>query len=191
MYDSIEQVNRYLVNTVVLYDQQPYWVNRAIGNDRDPSITLLELPGYRRELSCSVSDPLLNYQSFQLGYVNLDNGSVVYCRRMPKRQQQQGLSGRNIWTGGIDFDVLTRSRGFARSLVNDYPTIAKATKLLEDGHRSVAISRHIAIAKDEHNNEFVFMYRGRTVGVGISPNKINPLFEIQLKETFSEYVEVA
>lgn len=123
------------------------------------SLNILDIPGGRpvaRNIDPHHND--LDISSFELGYINTPRGAY-YLTRMPQRQYRQSLTQGHVVEyhlsfGGIEKQRVGRSQWlmsehFVNAYRNPFPRFDAALEMLDDEVSSVALSRDIAITKDE------------------------------------------
>lgn len=176
MYDSAEQTKMRLGGTIVMYDGFPAVVNAVTPDNR---LQLVGLPKGRDAFMCNVNDDKLNFQDFKLGYVNY-SGVAGYLTRSPMRQQQQGISDRNIKMPkefvekNVRFNYLKLVPEFADALRGVYPTFEETIRRLEaNGNiKSMAFARRFALYRDVELGYYELLYRGKKVAWG-DPRQFN------------------
>jgi hypothetical protein len=186
-YDMVDQADMRLRNTVILVHDKPVEVLSCKKAGKSVMLQFTYLPKRTVVDEIDVTDEAVNMRDLKLGYVNFDN-EALYLTRIPARQQQQGLSGRNISIpnysadnpafkrGHIaaDFERLKASASFADALTNVYPTFQEAIVMLDqaDERVSVAFSRVFALKKDKELEFFELHYKAQRIAWG-DPNNFN------------------
>ncbi len=189
MYQTRDEAQLRLSNTVVIYDKAPIWVRQALHNDE--GLIVLEvcrLKGNRTKV-IELRDPKLNLRNLPLGYMNCTS-NVRYLTRIPTRRYKQGLCRSNVHIPNLDAEVMggvinqqfyqeeeqpapgadlqhiMGEEGFTHMMTGVYPAYANVMELLTDKKRpiqSMAFSRTLALAKD--NIELIYIgYKGERVG---------------------------
>ena len=176
-YESVNDANMRLGNTIVLYDGKPVYVREvgAIGEGEGKNgdifrVYVKELPltaedrgNYDRKF---ISSKKFDLAPFPMGFMN-HNGKAIYLSRAPKKQQRQGLSegtlssytlGDTTGSRAVRFNDLLRMTEFTDCISNKYPNVREATRLVEAGADSVAFSRVFAIARDASLPELIYLY---------------------------------
>jgi hypothetical protein len=167
-----------LSGTVVLYDGKPVYI-REVGALRDAAegkngdiyrVYIKELPiksgddrDYERKF---ISSKKFDLAPFPMGFMNHE-GKAVYLSRAPRRQQKQGLSEQTLSCYNVGeaaagnvlrFANLTSNQAFVDCVMNKYPTVQEATRMVEQGADSAAFSRCFAIARDKSLPELIYLY---------------------------------
>lgn len=118
----------------------------------------------KADLRKFISSKNFDIAPFKMGYVNLKKGAV-FCSRVPRRQQKQGLSLESYSAVGLDWGAFVQSKEAVDMIKGRYPTLDQAKALLNKSPL-VAFSREFAIAKDEILEDmFILYYKGSKVGV--------------------------
>lgn len=186
-YESLEDARLRLKNTVVLYDGEPVFIRNIepSRSEKDGIFRIhadalpLNRPGQipdedededwidaakKADLRKFISSKNFDIAPFKMGYVNLKKGAV-FCSRVPRRQQKQGLSLESYSAVGLDWGAFVQSKEAVDMIKGRYPTLDQAKALLNKSPL-VAFSREFAIAKDEILEDmFILYYKGSKVGV--------------------------
>lgn len=186
-YESVEDAQMRLRNTVVLYKGKPVVVTsvqHGRGEDEGPMRVLIQdLPinlakaepfdrGLRLEDEKAerkyISSKYFDIAPFPLGYVNSPDGAF-YCARLPNRVQKQGLCAENF-SGklnngmSVNWQTFLKCKETPAMIANNYPSFDKAMAALERCP-SVAFSREFCLVKDEVLPDLIFLYhKGVKVG---------------------------
>jgi hypothetical protein len=109
--------------------------------------------------------PDFDYKSPPLGYMNLQ-GKAYYLSRLPWRDiQKQGLTQEAIESKPDLRRGWFPSAALGKCILGEHPNLQEALEqIINQGHESVAIHRHIAVGQVSGQNLGVF-YRGRLVGI--------------------------
>lgn len=182
MYDNANDAYRYLQGTVVYWNGTPVYVSDVQTIDRVIKALVRPIPirgGRGDEEWVSIDDPNFNCMKYNLGYVNLVNGTVAYVTRRPARAQAQGLASQNVsvqYSHGIDqrhwgradiwADLVRNQPGLGECLMGKYPSLDEArAKLMADKTvKAVAFDRYFAIKRhSEFSNLFFLNYKGEDI----------------------------
>jgi hypothetical protein len=192
-YETLEEVNFRLANTVVMYDGKPVYITRVreIDGAEDKKevarVFFVELPYQPRGFGAPEQKEVRKYLSsrnfdlapFKMGYLNF-KGKALYASRSPVRQNQQGLNAKTLkltnMRGNREDDVsfasVIASQGFVDMVNGKYPTFADVGDLLGDAeHSSVAISRTFALAIDHDLEALLLMHKGVKCGIALKDDK--------------------
>lgn len=154
MYDR-NDLNKYLLNSIVLYKGAPVEVVDGITADRKAVVKtlntgrLLQIPV--GELSCS---------NFPYGFVNY-KGNAYYVERTPVRAWKLGITANNVAVRALPNEMagfvmrkdnkdIISDKGFYNMVKNVYPKKDDVVEMLRNkkpGVNSLAISRSFAIDK--------------------------------------------
>lgn len=173
MFDTVEQAQLRLNETVVLYDGRPCIANHFAArrdDDRDTPVG----PG---NITCRVTfldnttppltavrlnDPAWGFHNLRLGFVNAGN-KAIWVSRLPRTTTRWGIDPRNLRaqvvgsTTGNGNATRLSFHAIGDALLGAYPTWAQALRLLgQNGTHSVAFSRHFALLKDRW--DMIFLY---------------------------------
>lgn len=204
-YESLEDARLRLKNTVVLYDGDPVFI-RNIEPSRSEKDGIFRIHADALPLNVDedgievgdwieaakkaglrkfISSKNFDIAPFKMGYVNLRKGAV-FCSRLPRRQQKQGLSAESYSGIGLDWANFVRSSEVVDMIKGRYPTFEQAKALLNKSPL-VAFSREFAIARDEILEDmFVLYYKGSKVGVFLGDKVTLGKKYTCLKETLLE-----
>jgi hypothetical protein len=167
MYDTREEAERRLLDTVVGFDGLPVTVTTLRG--RGPNaieVGFVPHPFDGQEQTANLLDPRFNrFQTIPLGFVNYFSReygfNVSFAQRLPARQQRQGLCNQNFncstlkGSVRIPFDVVTKSPAFVEMVANVYPSWSDTLEHIVPGS-SIAVSRSFAIAMSESGGLTLF-----------------------------------
>lgn len=162
-YHSFEMTYRYLHGSVCLYDGEPIYVT----TDRKiyPKINLYKIDALNKIWKkIEVSDPLFDDRSPNLGYMNFED-NAHYLRRMPVREQNQGLRIFNVVaTPAIQLDWFP-SMNLYNCIKNIYPSYSEALdRTIKAGQEGCAFHRHVAIRPIDWRSKGLY-YRTRLAAV--------------------------
>lgn len=94
---------------------------------------------------------------YRLGYIQVDDNSVTYLSRSPRRQYQVGWSENNV--NGFNFTYLNRmGTRLLENLLGHFPSYEEALKRSIEGKGRVAFDRMFAI-----ENGTYLCYKGQAV----------------------------
>lgn len=176
-FDNLEDVQGKFLSTVVLYNKKAALVKAADPNPENLEEFLLRVAfSQAKNLKyVSLSDPLLDYKNYHLGYVN----GGKYCSwwfRKPYRQYAQGLKSNQLgykisFPGVAAHDNFSFTKPFIAMLEGDYPHIEHCKKaVMEKVVIASAFHQDFALSFDEVHDDFVIEYRGRKIGAAIDKN---------------------
>jgi hypothetical protein len=187
-YETQEEVNFRLSNSIVTYDGKPVYITRIQHpEDEDGKevarVFFYEIPlkqgGGARETRKFLSSRKFDLATPPLGYMNFQK-RALYLSRRPVRQQRQGLTNDTLSIIGVtgrptmdhNMNNLITSNGFVDMFANKYPSFKEAGDLLDDGEvSSVAVSRKFAFLID-HDLEALFLtHKSVRCGVAFKDDK--------------------
>lgn len=189
-----------LHNSYCLYDGVPVIVH--IPTDAMLA-QVVDLAGNGVIATVDPNDERLDVESLPLGYVRSNNGGVcAYARRLPYRQQKQGVSGDNTFVKwerwGLDHHN-SRGETFAaiggqaalEMFQGKYPTFDEARHKIENiksvesiaFHRKLCLISAVKRGSDKKNNLSVIRYAGKTMGFIFKDKR-----EALITESFSDPV---
>jgi hypothetical protein len=169
LYDNMEDVRSKLSGTICYYKGNAVFVKEiAQAGDGNGYVLIVTPIGSRSKAIVNLSDPELNYMSFNLGYTN-HGGAACWWYRHPIRQYRQGLradqlgckaSRQEFYDVAFDF-----SRPVADMLENIYPKFSEAEKKLKDSDATIiAFNRNFAASWDHVHKDMVLEYKGKPIG---------------------------
>lgn len=203
-YETQEEVNFRLNNTVVLYDGKPVYITRinmpeAEDKKEIARVFFVELP-YGRKLGDGVKETRKYLSSrnfdlapFRMGYFN-HNGEAVFASRTPIRQNQQGLNAKNVTfvdTRGkraenMNFNEMVKSQGFVDMVNGVFPDFFAAGELLGNkDNSSIAISRSFCFRMDHDLEALLLLHKGIKCGIALKGDralKVPPKFHFLREE---------
>jgi hypothetical protein len=205
-YETIEEIKSRLEGTVVLYENEPVFINRvAVPGGKEDKDEIARVffhklpftlnnrpPEFRRYLSSKKFD----LTPFRMGYANLEK-RTVFVSRSPVRQYKQGLTGDVTKLSEVSgerselgFNTLVQDKGFVDMVQGVYPDFKTAGQVLEAGEkRSLAISRSFAFLSDPDLDILILMNKGVKCGIVLRGDKnirLSKKFNF-LKEELEEY----
>ena len=205
MYESVEETEKRLSRCVVMYNDEPIYVDGAKKtNEGKIGLKVRNLPTWRpRQVMVRLDDPMLNFNKFKLGYVNGAKISVLF-ERMPVRRYKQGLTYENCrcnvpveldFYEDYDYDLpafdnIIRTAGFHKMMKGNYPSYRQALDEMhkKDEVRDRAFHRLFSINKDK-TGLLLLHYKGERVGM-VSPDNgdmmLGPNFSY-LTDTFKRH----
>jgi len=171
-YETQEEINFRLAETIVLYDGKPVFITKVRHPEEEDKkeiarvyfYTLPLFPGQKEERRF-LSSRKFDLTPFKMGYMNYKQ-KALFLSRLPVRQNRQGLStqtlvcqnpdgsrAENLGVGG-----LANSREFIDMVEGRYPSFKEAGAMLgKNDCTSVAISRRFAFTLD-HDLEALYLY---------------------------------
>lgn len=200
MYDTSEDANRYLTQTVIFYRGIPKYVRGvSVGVGKEILLQVDDLPNMNGGIIVNLSDPALNIREFRsaVGYMNnvtTDGGKSYrahYVMRMPIRGDgyKQGLHSSNLVFPRVEgerqrWDRALGSPAFKDMLLGIYPNIDDCKRILDEDPRqtSVAFSRTFALAKDHELEFYILNYKGRRIASGDVGSLVLPSHNWYLNE---------
>lgn len=189
LYDSLEDAERRLLNTVVLYKGDPVYIERIRGLSSNQIADVILLPTGKT----AAIETQLDLSSFEvldlppLGYVNLAN-YAHYLVRQPIRAVRQGLCAQNVNIsanpdgGTPNWDRLMRTQGLVDMFKNKYPTFDSVFDeiIKSDDAKKKAFSKRYALAIDDMES-ITLEYRGINIARANNPKKYGPRFTLPKK----------
>ena len=176
---NVEDINKRLASTVVMYDDAPVYIIGAAAYGRaDATVSYHTLPFVGRPLAINTlaSSKVWNIYDLRLGYindlVNVNKLEAGYTTRVPMREVKQGLNANNFKLDAVyaaDFAKIIAMQGFVNMLKGNYPPFPVALEMVKSkGGRapnkfsSVAFNRNFAIGRDDLEN-YILWYKGQKV----------------------------
>lgn len=186
MFDTVEEANQKLAQTVIFYEDEPVYVSEAAGRRGAIKLNLMKIPHLSETLTVPLKDPKLNFRNLggRIGYINVNEQfyrEAIYSWRTHVRsaRQTQGLSRANMRftmiRGFPDEGIPGRSpvwedmyrKDYGKdSLKGVYPSIEDASKSLfrdENPRFSTAIHRLYAFKRPKIGPVY-FEYKGKDIG---------------------------
>ena len=192
-YDTIDDSNQRLRETVVVCKNEPAYVAGVMGLNTDQIAEVIFLPWDDKPKTEQI--PLTN-DFFEiknlpcLGYVDFGNYSHYLCRR-PSRQTKQGLFRNTVYippspegkTPG--FNAILGTKEFYDMLKGKYPSLDKVfgEVLASDEPTKRAFSKTMAVAVDDVEAVSLW-HRGMKVGVCNNPRQYGPVFKLPNKFSY-------
>lgn len=181
MYDTKEEAQQKLVNSVVIYDNKPVFVVGARGLKGKITLSYTPLPftGDKVE-EAAIEDPRWDFKNLgsRLGYVSLvkDNKGKwvsVYSSRIPMRASRQGLDTRTVQISNLNihefvcsWDYIYRTNDLIMTMANKFPSAREAFNTItneREGIRSLAFSRKLLLSND-YITPPTLWYRNEKIG---------------------------
>jgi len=208
-YESIEEAEMRLTNTVVLYDGKPVYIDRVANHNGDDVFRVYArpLPLDKRadpldeQFRKFISSKKFDLSGFKMGFMNI-KGHSVYMSRLPRKQYKQGLAQATLGVeylgkqgpydmkaAGLDLRLtnLIYLKEFAAMLEGKYPSFNEAKKMLDNGANTVAFHREFALGKDDELDGLVYLYHKRDKVGFILNDTVNLANKMQcLKECLLE-----
>lgn len=162
-FATVQDVQRRLDDTICKYMGVPYYVR---ANNLNHTVSLFKIDDTKADAVYTNVDYTANVFDFgfpEIGYIN-HNANAYYIERFSGRDQRMGLP-RNLimYVHGKVPTPLFRSKGMENMLLNIYPDVKEAVRLIKDiGSTSVAISRDYALDRNEKGDLDV-MYHDKII----------------------------
>ena len=184
LYDNYDDAKQKLAGTFCMYDGRAVIVKSIY--HPDPGI-IAENPNgdfiiggniaYNgRAFKCLLSDPKFDFSSFNLGYVNRDDGfaSAWYYRRAV-RQYRQGLKNDQVsirYSARKYAEVgFQHTKSVALMLENKYPKFEEIEEGLRSKQTAIgAFHKNFAATYDDIHDDLIIEYKGKPIGHSISRN---------------------
>ena len=206
-YETQEEINFRLYNTVVMYDGNPVYITRvSLPENEDEKeiarVFFLELPygglavARNQETRKYLSSRKFDLAPFRMGYFN-HGGQAIFASRAPVRQNQQGLTSKNVTFTDIrgrksdimNFNEMLRSKGFVDMVNGVYPTFKEVGDMVGTKEQtSVAVSRLFAVGLDQDLEALVLLHKGIRCGIALKGDRglrVSPKFQF-LKEELEQ-----
>lgn len=147
-YSSPKDIQDRLGHTYIRYKGEIFFVEVACEDDDEAPILILCDPlGDKKPEKVPPDDPDLDVSAFELGYMNLKSGGVIYLTKGPIKQWKQGFVPQR--TRGWDISGKSRSiphiQEYLESLSGKYPDIQGVMSGV--GPKDVALSPQVAIQR--------------------------------------------
>ena len=144
-----QDVMRRLDNTICKYKGVPYYIKYNVGH----TVNIYPIADAKAPfIQCDVdyTSPDFDYGFPEVGYMNL-NQHAYYIERISGRDQRMGLPPDMLrYVHGKVNNALFRSKGMENMLLNIYPDVREAVRLIKAiGATSVALSRDYALDRNE------------------------------------------
>lgn len=184
MYETAEEARQKLEHSVVLFDNQPVYIQGTAGKRGALQLIYKGLPWSDSEQGqlAAIDDPRWDFRSggSKLGYTDMLNTreghlESVFISRMPVRHSRQGLDDRTVYISipdtptndRYDFQSLIRSEhGLRKVICNQYDSVQDVFKKITSDNRrykSLPFSRKLALLYDRVSPP-VLLYRNEKVG---------------------------
>lgn len=178
-WTDLDQAQRRLLGTVILYDDQPHYVQDLIQADDPDECPRARLIDCAKPRDNAVRK-MLNSPKFKkfrelprIGWMNSTDhkelGAVLLQRRT-RVTQLHGLTNDNILvhtinhtntgdsvlnTGGFQFSNFRMDSGFVDAHHNHFPTLPKVLANIQEGS-AIAICRKMAVVRDNNGVRWLF-----------------------------------
>ena len=204
-YETAEEAQFRLNDTIVLYDKKPVYITQVIVPENGAEDNKEVARVYFKELPLNPNQKnvrkYLSSRNFDLSIPNLGyfnhQGSAFFASRSPLRQNQQGLSSKTLKVriadkSGADipsFETIIHSQSFVDMITGVYPSFTEACDLFdthEDVH-SMALSPSFAVFLDIDLDALLLAHRGITCGILFKDERIlkmSPKFNFLKEEMF-------
>lgn len=178
LYDNLDDCKSKLLQTIILYKGKAAYVkdvmsivDEAKGEYIHGDYWLKVAFATKSPMAnVKLSDPNLNYMTFQLGYSNF-HGSAVYWYRKPVKQYKQGLKNDQVAYRVANYALqvpdlsFTFSNPIVSMLEGEYPSLAKCSQdLREERASSLAFHKDFALSYNPVFNAFELEYKGAKIG---------------------------
>ncbi len=203
-YETQEEVNFRLNNTVVLYNGKPVYITRVnmpeVEDKREIArVFFVELPYGKmivdgaKETRKYLSSRKFDLAPFRMGYFN-HNGEAIFASRTPVRQNQQGLNARNVTfvdasgkrADNMNFNEMIKSQGFVDMVNGVFPDFTAAGEMLGNkDNSSIAVSRSFAFHVDHDLEALLLLHKGIRCGIALKGDralKVPPKFHFLREE---------
>lgn len=180
LYDSLEEANNRLLNTIVTYAGEPVYIAQisTVRGQPDFDILYYNFPFDGTSTGrARASDPLFKgFQSPRLGFCNYftRTPNAAWCERVPSRQRRQGLSSETfagVTVGGgnrVPWEEVYPSDAFREMVRGEYPPLDTVLERLIPSS-CIAVDREFAIRMTSGGYTFLY-YKKDEVGVFIRDN---------------------
>lgn len=198
-YKNFGELSERYQGSIIYYGAEPVFVQDILEDHPVNGLNVWNIgdKAMKRRVVKASEVELIDH-AFNLGYINKlphDDGDydedrdylTSYCYRTPKRQWKQGLNEYNIDFEPLlkSFHELTTNPMFRDMLMNKYPTLKQAKKLLKLPIREVAFNQKLALVLNRADQVYL-EYRGTTIGVSEDGDK----FKLRPSHTYMrEFVE--
>lgn len=165
-FESQRDVQRRLDDTICFYKNKPVWC-AYVGGNMFQLFSFTPKGGANDALEQHVdyTDPDFSYTIPTIGYVNSDK-RARYLKRVPLRNQRYGLPIDALrWSDQqnlADRNSIVGNDYVAKMLMNDYPSLEEAMRLVSKGKReSCAFCKQYAVAYLDGG--FRLAYKGKYI----------------------------
>lgn len=173
IYDSLEEAQNRLGQTIVTYEGRPVYVALVEPHpDETMRLRITEWPFSGAPVRKKINSPAFNrFQTPPLGFANYFRDGLThtsYCERIPARQRHQGLCA-NVFSGSslvghdLNWARFYTSDAFREMVMGEYPAWDDAVARLVP-NSSIAVDREFAVMMTPEG--FVHFYYKRDV-IGI------------------------
>lgn len=182
-YQTVEDANRCLRQTICLYEGRPVHVDSVQGDHGiigPANITIrarpLPLRGRDTELRFRLDDPRFDIAGMQLGYINSVN-DAYWAERTLHQGTTQGIADINTTLrvvphddgpGNGNWSSFFENTGITDMFSRNYPSVQTILAKWDTSSdlRSHAFSRCFALSKDSFRNDYMVYYKGIAVAFG-------------------------
>jgi hypothetical protein len=159
MYKEPEYADSRLTNTIVRWGDKPVYVQEVGGDMMCRVKTDLDSDEHHK---VHLDD--LSVLSPPLGFVNIGSRAVYISRKPIRRDYRQGLRiGQLVClfggVGDISYAVIMKC------VKGDFPTLSKALSQLDDGARSVGVSRDLCVTRTSGKPSVQHCWKGKVGSV--------------------------
>lgn len=207
MYDTQEEARMRLGACIILWRDEPVYVQEVITSGKRIVLAACKLPFNERnghDYLIDIEDKDINCRDYRgrVGYMNNiadGNGRTFagYFRRMPVRGggYKQGVTWgnlqapRGVRVGAVlNYSGALRNPAFKDMFLGKYPTYAEARDILnaDQNVTSVAFSPVFALQKDQELGFFILLYRGERIAHGDPEGLTLPSHKAYLAEVVNE-----
>lgn len=171
-----QDLRQRLDSGVVFYRGIPYIYSLR---DEAGVARLYSLKNSSEFITVHPKDPEIDIRSPKIGFVNY-KGRAYYLTRYPHRMYKQSFCLRSVRALDVaaNIEITTpmnlQSGPIHNMLIDEYPRISTAMKDLEGGAKSVAISKDIAIGRDDLDNIKAW-YKNQPFGIKVVGSRFTVL----------------
>lgn len=189
-WTDVEQATERLLNTVVLYENKPVYIQTIEANaDGIPRAIIYEC----KDKTKTPSRKMLNSPHFArfrdlptLGWVNRSSGTPIFLARRTMTARIHGLSGANVTCTGFQFNEeqtpavvpgadrfpnLMFDTGFVQCHDGEYPSLDSVLSRIKPG-TAIAVTNVFCVARDRDGVRWLYRDLQR-VGIFTGNNTLN------------------
>lgn len=160
-YD-VNHANLRLSGTIVRLGDLPIYISEV---NEDWSVRAKYLISYKDlRIPDLLNSEALDISPVPLGFCQMGE-TCSYLMRMPRRRTKQGLSEDSINAHDGPRNFIMESKAYSQSLgntiINNYPPLAAAIKMLGKGFYSVGIARNWALYRHGTRTLLLYKYYGQ------------------------------
>lgn len=209
MFDTQEEAQQKIVETIILHKGLPIWVQSAKKSARSIVIYYYYVDDAAQETrTADITDPDLDFRTVgeHLGYLNVNEGpykEALYLRRTPVRRshQTQGLSRHNLFVPitrgstslGIPqqrfaFNQVWKMSTFVHMFKNEYPSLRQIRLAFTKEQQRISAAFHARLAINRSpTGVFNLEYKGQDIGYteDLETFKLGPEYR-HLRESLDE-----